>query len=117
VQQRSAEWRRARLSIVGASEAAAVMGRGLWSSRAEVMRRKLTGDSGADTYAMKRGRDLEPVALRHYSAAFGDVVLEQGLVIHPEHPFVGASPDGFSGFDGHGLEIKCPREFTPAPRT
>lgn len=110
VQQRSEEWTQARRAIVGASEAAAVLGKGLWSSRDEVMRRKLTGEATADNFAMARGRDLEPVALRHYAAAFNDVVLDQGLVLHSEFPFIGASPDGFSGLDGHGIEMKCPRE-------
>lgn len=57
--------------------------------------------------ALQWGQDIEPVALAAYQAETGLLVDLCGFIVHPELPFVGASPDFLVGTDGGG-EIKSP---------
>ena len=58
------------------------------------------------TYAMRRGRDLEPQARRVYEVRTGAMVEEVSLILTDDERF-GYSADGF--VDDEGLvEIKCP---------
>lgn len=59
------------------------------------------------TDAMRHGTRTEPVAKRWYEQETQVRVRETGLVRHPDHSFLAASPDGLVGFEG-GIEIKCP---------
>ncbi|XP_077078678.1 uncharacterized protein LOC143731948 [Siphateles boraxobius] len=45
------------------------------------------------TSAMKRGLDLEPEILRQYSDLCDVSVIQCGIIIHPDAPHLGASPD------------------------
>lgn len=58
------------------------------------------------TYAMRRGRELEPVARAVYERRTGAWVDEVSLVLTDDEKF-GYSSDGFVGDDGL-IEIKCP---------
>lgn len=68
-----------------------------------------------DTWAMARGRELEPVAREEYERLTGFGVGVPGFISHDSDGF-GCSPDGlifertgnFQGVYTHGLEIKCP---------
>ncbi|XP_024859127.1 uncharacterized protein LOC112450070 [Kryptolebias marmoratus] len=69
--------------------------------------------------AIKWGRDNEPTARKSYTKAMKahhqnfNVAL-CGLVVHPEHPHLGASPDGVANCSccGRGtVEIKCPYKY------
>lgn len=70
-----------------------------------------------ETWAMKRGKDLEPLARQAYEQHTGFKVREVGFISHECDGF-GVSPDGlifpYSGDDeianelSHGLELKCP---------
>uniref|UniRef100_A0A671S172 YqaJ viral recombinase domain-containing protein n=1 Tax=Sinocyclocheilus anshuiensis TaxID=1608454 RepID=A0A671S172_9TELE len=65
------------------------------------------------TKAMRRGVELEPEVLRRYAETFNVNVLPCGLIIHPEAPHLGASPDGKvvdpNEDPPYGLvEVKCP---------
>ena len=65
----------------------------------------------ADLKALKYGRDLEDLARQKYSEITGNQVHPCGLIIHQQHCFLAASPDGLSvSSDGtlKVLEIKCP---------
>lgn len=53
------------------------------------------------------GEDVEPAARAAYQARTGVIVRLCGFIQHPEHDFIGASPDFLVGEDGGG-EIKCP---------
>lgn len=53
------------------------------------------------------GRKHEGEARRAFEVAYDVQVEESGIWIHPEHPFLGCSPDGLVGTDDL-LEIKCP---------
>lgn len=65
------------------------------------------------TKAMRRGMELEPEVLRRYAETFEVNVLPCGLIIHPDAPHLGASPDGKvvdpNKEPPYGLvEVKCP---------
>ena len=56
--------------------------------------------------ATKHGKDNEANVIQHLVSR-GHVVERRGLVVPPDHPWLGASPDGI--LDGTTLlEIKCP---------
>ena len=60
-----------------------------------------------ESAAMRWGTANEDAARRQAEIRCGFLVDEIGFIIHPKHPFVGASPDGLIEFD-EGIEIKCP---------
>lgn len=65
------------------------------------------------TKAMRRGMELEPEVLRRYAETFEVNFLPCGLIIHPDAPHLGASPDGKvvdpNEEPPYGLvEVKCP---------
>ncbi|XP_063222723.1 uncharacterized protein LOC134531105 isoform X1 [Bacillus rossius redtenbacheri] len=59
-----------------------------------------------NTDAVKYGRINEPTAIKIYESKFGDRVAPCGLFVDPEHPYLGASPDGIISSD-RIIEIKC----------
>lgn len=62
-------------------------------------------DEGFETYAMKRGHDLEPAARREHEIVSGHIVHRTGFVLSDDRLY-GASADGLIGGDG-GSEYKC----------
>lgn len=62
-------------------------------------------DEGFETWAMKRGHDLEPAARAAHEAVSGEVVFRAGFVVTDDGKF-GASADGLIGDDA-GSEYKC----------
>lgn len=120
MEQRTPEWYAARLGKVTASRVADVMAKtktGYSASRnnymAQLICERLTGKP-TDTFsnaAMQRGTELEPMARSFYEVKNDLLVIESGLVVHPEIESFGASPDGL--VEGVGLvEIKCPNTWT-----
>lgn len=116
LEQRSDEWMNARLGKVTASRVADVMAKtrsGYAASRKnyqmELLCQRLTGkrEEGYTNAAMQRGTDLEPMARGRYEIDKDLLVIETGLVDHPEIPNFAASPDGLVESDGL-LEIKAP---------
>lgn len=57
--------------------------------------------------ALTWGREVEPAAMAAYQAETGEIVESCGFIVHPQHDFIGASPDFLVGFEGGG-EIKSP---------
>jgi putative phage-type endonuclease len=119
-EQRTPEWYAIRNDLLTASDAAAALGIRPYESykqdpREELMKRKLglvTSSFGSS--AMQHGVDNEDIARRLYCERTGEEVAEYGLMIHPDHPWLGASPDGVTR-SGKLVEIKCPvsREVIP----
>ena len=119
IEQRSDEWRLARLGKVTASRMADVVARtktGYGASRenymAELLVERLTGKP-TESYvsvAMQHGIDTEDEARTAYTF-FRDVEIRpEGFVQHPKIGASGASPDGWAG-DGL-IEVKCPLSAT-----
>lgn len=117
VEQRSDEWHSLRLGQFTASRAADLMNV-LKSGKPGVRREELIAQlvaerlSGApfetaDSYAMRRGRELEDEALGEYIITTGANVVEQAYVKAEDLPNTGCSPDGLVGGDGL-VEVKCP---------
>jgi putative phage-type endonuclease len=116
IEQGSAEWFSQRLGKVTASRISDVMATtksGPSASRKnymmELLCQRLTGqrEEGFTSAAMQRGTDLEPLARSAYEIERGVIVREASFILHPDHPNIGASPDGFVGDDGL-VEIKNP---------
>lgn len=120
MEQRTPEWYAARLGKVTASRVADVMAKtktGYSASRnnymAQLICERLTGKP-TDTFsnaAMQRGTELEPMARSFYEVKNDLLVIESGLVVHPEIESFGASPDGLVEVVGL-VEIKCPNTWT-----
>lgn len=62
-------------------------------------------DEGFETWAMRRGHELEPAARAEHEAQTGLIVQRAGFVTTDDGVF-GASADGLIGHDG-GSEYKC----------
>lgn len=120
IEQRSDDWFAARLGKVTASRVADVMAKGRGSAPSasrrnymmQLLCERLTGkrEEGYTSAAMQRGVDLEPIARSAYEFAAGVMTIETGLLIHPQIPDFGASPDGVIIHPNgrNGLEIKVP---------
>lgn len=113
--QRTSLWFAERANKITASNVGACLGLVSYTSRAEAYLRAIgnanpiINDAESDTKneACLYGIRNEPVAVKSYEAESGNIVQEAGFVPHPEHNWIGASPDGFIGEEGM-LEVKCP---------
>lgn len=81
----------------------------IWSKLGELSQDE---EPEKETWAMKRGKELEPIAREAYENATGWKVTEVGFISHDCDTF-GVSPDGLICGDAvpiplWGLEIKCP---------
>jgi YqaJ-like viral recombinase domain len=116
VQQNSPEWLAARLGIPTASEFAriitAVKGDLSKSARKyahDLVAETLLGrplDTGANTFAMQRGHDLEPAAAAQYELTHGVETKRVGFITTNDGR-VGCSPDRLIVGTRRGIEIKC----------
>uniref|UniRef100_A0A182NAK4 YqaJ domain-containing protein n=1 Tax=Anopheles dirus TaxID=7168 RepID=A0A182NAK4_9DIPT len=66
---------------------------------------KIMGVSSGFSLAMKRGTDLEGHVLAELQKEYPEL-RDIGLILDPQHPWLGASPDGIC--ENFVLEIKCP---------
>ena len=112
VKQRSPEWFAGRVGRVTASNVGAILGLDPFRTAANVMQQMLLAVLGIeqdqkDNPALAYGIFHENGARVEYEITTGRTVLDAGFVVHPEHNWLGASPDGFVGNDGI-IEIKCP---------
>lgn len=76
-----------------------------WTIALETIAREPLDDTFV-TYAMRRGRDLEPQARAVYEARTGAWIEEVSLILTDDERY-GYSADGFRDDDGL-IEIKCP---------
>lgn len=59
------------------------------------------------SYDMKRGIDLEPLAIEEYERMYMVDVHGKERLYHPEYDFISGEPDGLVGTDKI-IEVKCP---------
>lgn len=105
-EQRTDAWFAARRGMVTASIAAACLGVGP-DSRQKAWRTILGTEPRAENRHMRWGTEHEAEARAEYEAVSGNLILETGFWVHPEHDWLGASPDGLANSAGM-VEVKCP---------
>lgn len=104
------DWLKERMTGIGGSDAAAVLGLSKWRTPLEVYQEK-RGELGPqeDNESFLWGRVLEPVIRQQYAERTGRVVrVPDGILRHPEHAFMLANLDGVTD-DGRVVEIKTAR--------
>lgn len=118
--QGSDEWHRARAGVITASMAKVARERlksgpskGDFTERAKnyafrLAVERISGtplDDGFETWAMKRGHELEPAARAEHEKQAGVIVQRVGFIVTEDGVF-GASADGYIA-DEEGSEYKC----------
>jgi putative phage-type endonuclease len=110
--QRSDEWFALRGNMLTASDLAAALGCNFFKHPETLilekcgLAKKFTGNEHTE-----RGIRLEPHVRDLYEKTCNKKVHEFGLLVHPEHRWLGGSPDGITD-DGILIEIKCPNKIS-----
>ena len=112
MEQRSEEWFAARKSKITGSMVGAILGFNPWMTPQDAMRTMVRSHFDAESeftgnIATEYGVLNEPSALADLEMQMGNDIEEVGFIVHPEHEWLGASPDGFYMKDAI-VEIKCP---------
>jgi len=112
MEQRSKEWFKARKGKLTGSNIGAALGVHPWKTPEDLIRQMVREYHGAESeftgnIATEHGTLHEPLATMDYMSLSGNMVQECGFYVHPEHDWLGASPDGLIDEDGL-IEIKCP---------
>lgn len=112
IKQGTEEWGNQRVGMITGSRVGAILGLNPWSSRDDVMREMVREYHGVEkefqgNVATEYGKANEANAIFELEIEHGIEVQETGFHIHPDHPWLGASPDGLVG-DDSVAEIKCP---------
>jgi putative phage-type endonuclease len=110
--QRSNAWFEKRKGRVTGSNVGAILGLNKYKTADDVLREMVRAWHGAErefegNQATEWGTFNEDGAIAEYQMETGNKVEECGFFVHPEHEWLGASPDGLIGADGT-VEIKCP---------
>lgn len=110
--QRSEDWFAARVGKITASRVGAILGVSKYRTAEDVMRSMVREAFGAapefiGNEATRYGEAHEQDALDSYTFATDSVVTPSAAVVHPDHPWLAASPDGLVGDDGL-VECKAP---------
>jgi putative phage-type endonuclease len=125
--QRTQAWFTKRGEMLTASEIWKSFGTATASSRTELIMSKLTPAKkrdGPGVGALLWGTRFEPIAKEIYCSEEGVRLVDLSCVPHPQHSFLGASPDGLILADDHRhgrlVELKCPisrifSDKTPVP--
>jgi len=93
--------------MLTASDAASAIGANPYETPEALYIKKVGNRKFAGNVATERGNVLEPIARDIYDARHNKKTHEIGLVQHPQHPWLGGSPDGITEC-GRLIEIKCP---------
>ena len=118
-EQRSAGWFKMRESCITASDGGTAIGVNKYEPQFKFILKKVVGAPFNSNKFCYHGKKFEKVATMIYEYRANVQTLEFGLVIHKQHKFLGASPDGIVGAYKHNgehrtnmvgrmLEIKCP---------
>jgi len=112
IEQRSPEWFARRAQLVTASEASYALGISKYKTVDEYIHDKVLAMSGAEpTFKGNKftqwGTQKEAVAKLELENEIDSLIVEAELTVHPDHSWLGASPDGIVDA-ATGVEIKCP---------
>lgn len=108
VEQRTPEWYSLRMTMLTASDWATAIGEGHFNKKEDLILKKCgKGPQFLGNIYTEWGVKYEDVAVRLYELRNKTNVYEFGVLVHPQYPFLGASPDGIT-VKGIMLEIKCP---------
>ena len=107
LEQGSNEWLRWRATVIGSSDASAILGENPWKSRETVLKEKIGEKKGFKGNARtQRGTELEPVARSIYCNIKG-VEFFPTIVQNVSNPWQAASLDGLDSTNSFVVEIKC----------
>lgn len=119
IAQRTPEWYARRKDLLTASDAAAALGippfekyRG--DPREDLLQKKLADQPMGYNAAIAHGVKHEDSVRQALERFLDEPVAEYGLLVHRDHPWLGASPDGVTA-SGKMVEIKCPMRRTIVP--
>jgi putative phage-type endonuclease len=108
LQQGSAEWLAFRKDKITATDIGVIMGISPYKSPYMLWQEKLgLKDPELENDAMRRGKELEPIALKLY-CDFSGWEMEPRIVTKIGQEWAMASLDGISKCASHLVEIKCP---------
>lgn len=110
--QRSKAWFEKRKGRVTGSNVGAILGLNRYKTADDVLREMVRAWNGAErefkgNQATEWGTFNEDGAIAEYQMETGNKVEECGFFVHPEHEWLGASPDGLIVDDGV-FEVKAP---------
>lgn len=111
--QRSPDWYSARKGRITASVAAGCLGEHPYMSPQKAWRLITGRETVKENADITAGVEGEPIARRELEIETGLIVEETGFWVHPEHAWLGVSPDGL--IPGGLVEIKCPRQIREEP--
>jgi putative phage-type endonuclease len=108
-EQRSPEWFQQRNNAITASDIPTVLSENNYKTPWSLLLDKCNSNPKpfVGNEATRWGTHYEDIAIEKYSSLRNKKVLSFGLIIHPEHSWLGGSPDGITT-DGILLEVKCP---------
>lgn len=108
--QGSSEWLEFRRSRIMASDVPIILGKSPYATKYVLWQRKLGfAPEQKDNFAMKRGRELEPVVLDMVNTKL-EANFKSAVVLHEDLKWTGASLDGLDEEKEALLEIKCPNK-------
>ncbi|CAI2358481.1 YqaJ viral recombinase [uncultured virus] len=115
-EQKSIEWLNQRKECITATKIVTALGQDPYASPLDLILDKCNrGPPFIDNVNTHHGRKYEEIGNMFYSFRNSVPVDEYGLLQHPIHSFIGASPDGICGYtsnssiSGRMIEIKFPR--------
>jgi len=117
--QRSEAWFKMRNEKITASDSGTVLGQNKYEPIYSFIIKKVFGSTFETNEACYHGKKFENIVTLMYEYKYDTIVHEFGLLGHPVHTILGASPDGICGpykrngkirseLVGRMLEIKCP---------
>jgi len=107
VPQDTPGWHDIKKGVISSTEISSVMGLSPHRSRSELLRQKINKERSTilDNEAVNWGKKYEPISRQIYEKLTNRPVTVVGLKVHPQHPFLAASPDGLDS-GNNLLEIK-----------
>lgn len=109
IEQRTDEWYARRKGLVTASEIGSILGTNKYKTKKQLLMQKIGCVSEEMSWFGQRatawGNTNEDGAAQRFAQIYKKKLYHFGLMIHEEHAWLGASPDGVT-HDGCLLEIK-----------